>query len=79
MRFLVNLMFRRLDKLDGPVFGRAYIQGWGWGWGGAAYIRDVICFTYLRDVYSGSGLYRGRRINGILQYVKSLFTNIQKQ
>ena len=25
VKFLVNLMFRRLDKFDGPIFGGEYI------------------------------------------------------
>ena len=35
--FLVNLMFRRLDKFDGPIFGWLYI----WREKGEAYIQDV--------------------------------------
>ena len=29
MTFLVNLMFSRLDKFDGPIIEEAYIQGGG--------------------------------------------------
>ena len=32
--FLVNLMFRRLDKLDGSLFREAYILRGGGGEGG---------------------------------------------
>ena len=62
--FFVNLMFRRLDKFDGPMFGV------GSGGGGVriyegAYIRDANWVTYLGGVYSGGGVYTGGRINGI--------------
>ena len=40
MTFLVNLMFSRLDKFDGPIIEGAYIRG-------EAYIRDVNWITYL--------------------------------
>ena len=49
--FLVNLMFRRLDKFDGLIYagGRgAYIQG-------RADILDVNWITYLGGVFSGVG------------------------
>ena len=35
MTVLVNLMFRKLDKFDGPIFGEG------------GYIRDVNWVTYL--------------------------------
>ena len=51
---LVNLMFCRLDKFDGPIFGgrrEANIRGPGEG----DYIPDVHWVKYLGDVYSGVG------------------------
>ena len=53
MTFLVNLMFSRLDKFDGPIIEEAYIQG------GGAYIREVNWITYLGDIYSGCLYMRG--------------------
>ena len=59
MTFFVNLMFRRLDKFDGPIFG-------GDG-GGGAYIRGVgLLFGVLIGLHTwgayirgGGGLYTG--------------------
>ena len=67
--FLVNLMFRRLDKFDGPIFGG------GWGCGhiyGGAYIWDANWFTYLRGVYSGGVLtgFYGVFLNFVEKYVR---------
>ena len=45
VNFLINLMFSRLDKFDGPIFEGAYVR--------EAYIRDVNWVTYLGSVYSG--------------------------
>ena len=42
--FLVNLMFRRLDKFDEGGGGGAYIRG--------AYIGDVNWVTYLEGLYT---------------------------
>ena len=43
MTVLVNLMFRRLDKCDGSIFGETNIQ-------------DVNWVTYLRGhIFSGRG------------------------
>ena len=46
MTFLINLIFSRLEKFDGPIFERIYIQG-----SGVAYIRDVNWITDLGGVY----------------------------
>ena len=54
MTFLVNLMFRGLDKFDGPIIE---------GGGRRAYIRDANWVTYI-----WGSLYTGGRINGILRY-----------
>ena len=56
MTVLVNLMFRRLDKCDGSIFGETNIQ-------------DVNWVTYLRGhIFSGRGRgYIRGRINGILR------------
>ena len=62
VKFLVNLMFCRLDKFDGPVFERGE-EGIYMG----AYIRDSNWVTYLVSVYS-VGFYTGGLINGILRY-----------
>ena len=51
MTFLINLIFSRLEKFDGPIFERIYIQG-----SGVAYIRDVNWITDLGGVYL-RGLY----------------------
>ena len=62
MTFLVNLMFRRFEKFDGPIFGGAYIRG--------AYVRDANRVTYLGAyIWGGGSLCTGGRINGILRYV----------
>ena len=53
MTFLVNLMFSRLDKCDGPIIEGAYIRG------GGAYIRDAHWITYLGGIYSGCLYMRG--------------------
>ena len=45
MTFPVNLMFRRLDKFDGPIFWGSYI------WRGEAYIQDVNWVAYLWGTY----------------------------
>ena len=49
--FLVNLMFRRLDKFDGPIFGEAYIRDVNWvtylGGGGERIFGRV----YIRRAY----------------------------
>ena len=55
MTFLINLMFSRLGKFDGPMFEGAYIRGRG-----GAYIRVVNWVAYLRGVYSGGIIYGGR-------------------
>ena len=56
--FLVNLMFHRLDKFDGPIIGEG--SGRIYECGGGLY-RDVNWVTYLGTyVYSG-GLCTGRR------------------
>ena len=44
--FLVNLMFSRLDRFDGPIFGGGHIRG--------AYIWDVNWVTYLVGLYTGA-------------------------
>ena len=41
--FLVNLMFSKLDKFDGPISEGAFIRGSGVG----AYIRDVNWVIYI--------------------------------
>ena len=48
INFLINLMFGRLDKFDGPIFKGVYIRG-----GGRAHIWDVNWATYLEVVHSG--------------------------
>ena len=58
MTFSVNLMFRRLDKFDGPIFGGSYI------WRGEAYIQDVNWVTYLWGTYFFRG--GGGRINVLI-------------
>ena len=61
MTLLVNLMFSRLDRFDGPRSeGRIY------GGGG---FRDVNWVKYLVGLYSGEVLipYIPGRINGILR------------
>ena len=64
--FLINLMFSRLDKFDGPIFEGAYIRG--------AYIQDNNWVKYLGAYIRGRGLINERgRINGILRYT-DLFT-----
>ena len=58
MTFFVNLMFRRLDKFDGPIFGGD--GGRGCVYTGGASIWGVNWVTYLGGVYSGrGGLYTG--------------------
>ena len=57
MRFLVNLMFRRLDKLDGPIFGRAYIRGWGGG--GVQLIFGMLFVLHIRGTYIRGAAYTG--------------------
>ena len=60
MTFLVNLMFSRLDKFDGPIFeekGGDVFTGDGGGEG--AYVWDVNWVTYL-----GGGVYWGGLIHG---------------
>ena len=52
IKFLINLMFSRLDKFVGPTFKGAYIRGWG-----RAYIWDVNWATYLGVVHLGGVLY----------------------
>ena len=45
---LVNLMIRRLDKSDGPMFG-AGGQGWGtYIYGGGLYLKCYIWGLYLK-------------------------------
>ena len=51
IKFLINLMFSRLDKFVGPTFKGAYIRGWG-----RAYIWDVNWATYLAVVHLGGVL-----------------------
>ena len=59
--FLVNLMFRRLDKFDEPTLR------WRWGWVRyvrGTYIRDYNWVKYSRSIYSkgvggGGGYIRG--------------------
>ena len=63
MAFLVNPMFRRLEKFDGPKLG-AHIRGEG-----GAYIRDVNWVAYLVDVYSGD-LYTGGVLTGFYGILK---------
>ena len=63
--FLVNLMFCKLDKFNGPIFGEgAYMRG--------AYIRDINWLTYLGAYIQGGGvgwgLIYGESINRILWY-----------
>ena len=62
MTFLVNLMFRRLEKFDGPKLG-AHIRGEG------AYIWDVHWVTYLVDVYSWD-VYTGGVLTGFYGILK---------
>ena len=52
IKFLINLMFSRLDKFVGPTFMGAYIRRRG-----MAYNWDVNWATYLMVVHSGGVLY----------------------
>ena len=56
MTFLVNLMFSRLDKFDGPIFAGAYIR--------VTYIPDVSWVTYLGTYIQQGGLYTGGVLTG---------------
>ena len=58
MTFLVNLMFGRIDKFDGPIFGgRAYMRG------------GELIFEMLIGLHIwGANVIYGGRINGILRY-----------
>ena len=60
MTVLVNLMFRRLDKCDGSIFGETNIQDVNW----VTYLRGHIFSE--RGGGGGRGYIRGR-INGILR------------
>ena len=70
MPSLVNLMFRRLGKFDGPIFGGAYTRG------GEVYIRFVNWVTYLgvwgRIFVEGGCLYMG----GVLTGLYGIFTGL---
>ena len=55
---LVNLMFRRLDKFDGPIFGEG-----GGIYGG--FIFGLLIGLHIR----GRGRIFGGRIKGILRYI----------
>ena len=46
MTFLVNLIFCRLYKFDGPIFGGRIYRG-------EAYIQDLNWVTYLGGVLTG--------------------------
>ena len=58
MTVLVNLMFRKLDKFDGPIFGEG------------GYIRDVNWITYLGAYIRGADKRGG--INRVLRYDKTI-------
>ena len=49
MTFLVNLMFRRLDKFDGPIFRGSYIRR------GEAYIQDINWVSHLWGTFFWGG------------------------
>ena len=70
MIFLVNLMFYKLDKFDGPIF----LVRVGGLYTGKAYIRNVNWVLYLgRGVYlGGNGLYTSGVLTGFYskQYTK---------
>ena len=57
--FLVNLMFRRLDKFDGPIFG------WGWGWR-----RGRICGGCIFGMFIGLHIW-GRIFRGA--YIREVY------
>ena len=50
MKFLINMMFSRLNKLDGPIFEGVYTRGGGGGEG--TYIWDVNWVRYLGGIYT---------------------------
>ena len=57
MTVLVNLMFRRLDKCDGSIFGETNIQDVNW----VTYLRGHIFSERGGGIYAGGG---GGGING---------------
>ena len=66
MTFLVNLIFRRLDSFDEPLF-----EGAGW-----TYIRGLIFEVLIRlhicGVHIRGGLIYGGRINWVLRYLSAV-------
>ena len=64
INFLINLMFGRLDKFDGPIFKGVYIRG-----GGRAHIWDGGC-TFGGVLYTEG---RGR----VLTVFYGIYINIR--
>ena len=58
--FLVNLMFSRLDKFDGPIFGRCMYDG-------GRLILGMLIGLHIWGAYIRRG-----RINEILRYIVKL-------
>ena len=52
MTFLIKLMFRRLDKLDRPIFEGAYILRVGVG----GFLFGMLIGLHIWGAYSGGGL-----------------------
>ena len=63
MKFLINMMFSRLNKLDGPIFEGVYIRGGGEGGGGG------LIFGMLIGLDISEAFIRRKHINGILLYI----------
>ena len=60
VKFLINMMFSRLNKLDGPIFEGVYIRGDGGG---------GLIFGMLIGLDIWEAYIRRKHINGILLYI----------
>ena len=73
MTFLVNLMFRRLGKSDGPICGGEGSLGEGIYIGGGGLIFGMLIVLHIWGCLSG-GLIYGGHINGFSWYM--VFINL---
>ena len=77
MTFLINLIFSRLEKFDGPIFERVYIQVGG---GGGLYSGCSLDYRFRGRIFEEL-IYIGCRdgvwlINGVLRYIQLIYIYI---